>query len=456
MSANPTDEALERLNYFNGQRLVAVDFRSEQSHHVAMRRVLNRSLYSAGIVTGLEVEPDHSDAHRVIVHAGLAFDPLGREIFLPADVSVLVTGMPSRTPGEVFGNLLVVSYREMRRFPVQSGCTVGAPYRACVGALAWGAPTRIVADAVFEVLDSTPAAESGKVVLAQIELSKTCEVVKASPGVRKYAVPVKAGKTRVLSLAGDADVAPNCPKVLHFHIADGLPERALLYLRGGTISSLWYGELARHTHDLDIVVDGNQWVVDFSHSHTFDSASQTDPDTHRHAFWAANDGEDNQGGFKVADNRWDSSNSVKIKASDPDSPLLQDEHFHTLSNVTIGLADRTTDTITPVFSHSSIEETGMEPGVRPGEKAYTYFKELKVKLDDTPVTEKILQQIPTFAQLGVGSAIKPENEPFVADGTPAIDLMLLGVDLLPGAHTLEFVVPNGQGGGKLFYEIYVD
>ena len=45
MSANPPDEALARLNYFNGQRLAAADFRSEQSYHLGMRRVLNRSLY---------------------------------------------------------------------------------------------------------------------------------------------------------------------------------------------------------------------------------------------------------------------------------------------------------------------------------------------------------------------------------------------------------------------------
>ena len=29
-------------------------------------------------------------------------------------------------PGVVFGNLLVVSYREMRRFPASESCTVGA------------------------------------------------------------------------------------------------------------------------------------------------------------------------------------------------------------------------------------------------------------------------------------------------------------------------------------------
>jgi hypothetical protein len=161
MSANPPDEALQRLNYFNGQRLLAGDLRAEQGHHVGMRRVLNRSLYSAGIVVGLEVvkispATAPEDKHRVIVRKGLAFDHLGREIFLPEDVKVQVMGAPSTSKGVVFGNLLAVSYYESRKFPTRDGCTVGAPYRPCSGDLAWGAPTRIVADAVFEFLDSWP------------------------------------------------------------------------------------------------------------------------------------------------------------------------------------------------------------------------------------------------------------------------------------------------------------
>ena len=59
-------------------------------------------------------------------------------------------------------------------------------------------------------------------------------------------------------------------------------------------------------------------------------------------------------------------------------------------------------------------------------------------------------------QLGVGESTTPDSEAFVTDGTPAIDVLLLGVDLLPGAHKLEFSVPTGKGGGKLFYELYVD
>jgi hypothetical protein len=454
MSANPPD-ALARLNYFNGQRLAAADFRTEQSHHVSMRRVLNRSLYSAGIVSGLEVEPDSSDVHRVVVRDGLAFDHLGREIFVPVDVSVLVSGTPSATPGVVFGNLLAVSYRETRAAPIASSCVVGAPYRACGGQLAWGAPTRVIADAVFEVLATWPAADSGKVVLAQIELSKTCEVVRCSPAVRKYAVPVKAGTTRVLSLAGDSDVAEECPKILHFHISDGLPERAQLYLRGAKITPLWYSELAKHDHELKIDVQGGSWTVNFDHSHSLEGV--TDPaGDHRHEFWVDEKNAQNDGGFELAENKFTEDNSIVMPSNDPGSPLEPSgPHFHELENVTIGTPSRTTDTITPDFSASGIGKTGMEPGLRTGD-AYTYFKELKITLDGTPVTEKMLEQLPGFVQLGVGESTTPDSEAFVTDGTPAIDVLLLGVDLLPGAHKLEFSVPTGKGGGKLFYELYVD
>ena len=49
------EKPLERLNYFNGQRLQAADFKLEQDYHMRVRRWLNRSLYTPGIASGLEV-----------------------------------------------------------------------------------------------------------------------------------------------------------------------------------------------------------------------------------------------------------------------------------------------------------------------------------------------------------------------------------------------------------------
>src|SRR5262245_39657245 len=121
MTVDQSDDVLQRLNYFNGERLMAGDLRTEQDYHVGVRRLLNRSLYAPGIVIGMKVEliksSDPVDKRSVLVRSGLAFDNQGREIYLPEDVKVQVMGAPSSTPGVVFGNLLVVSYRETRKFP---------------------------------------------------------------------------------------------------------------------------------------------------------------------------------------------------------------------------------------------------------------------------------------------------------------------------------------------------
>ena len=246
MTATPIDDAQDRLNYFNGQRLAAGDFRTEQKYHMGVRRVLNRSLYSAGIVTGLEVTPDPTSTHRVIVGHGLAFDNQGREIFLPADTPVQVMGTPSSGKGVVFGNLLAVSYREARQNLAAGGCTVPAG-KPCGGDLAWGAPTRVVAQPVFEFLDAWPSDDSGKVILAQLELSKTCDVVRVLAGVRKYAMPAKPQTVRALSMEGEKDIDHANRKDLVFHIIDGFPGSVTLYLRGRTFSSLFYSETGRHT-----------------------------------------------------------------------------------------------------------------------------------------------------------------------------------------------------------------
>ncbi|MFL6623133.1 MAG: hypothetical protein ACJ8NR_11125 [Sulfurifustis sp.] len=453
MSANQSDDALQRLNYFNGQRLAAGDFRAEQDYHMAMRRVLNRSLYSPGIVVGLEVEPDKADKHRVIVRHGLAFDHLGREIFIPVDVSVQVMGVPSSMPGVVFGNLLVVSYREMRKHPAQMNCMVGAPYKPCSGDLAWGAPTRIVADAMFEFADSWPSADSGKVVLSQIELSKSCEVVRTLPGVRKYAMPAKAGRTRALALVGEDDIAPGVAKLLRFHIADGFPDRVILYLKGGVFTPFWYSEIAKHTHTPRVRVKDNQLVVNINHTHTIEGQMSKDGG-HKHSYWKAD--KDESGGIDHTNTPIGHHDTRLEKEDDPDNPfVVSGAHQHDLSNIKVSAPNPTSFTLVPDFSPSTIDDTGHGAGMRVG-AAYDYFKEMAVKLDGVDVTAQILAQMPTFAQLGVGNSATPANEAFVKDGTPAIDLSILGIDLLPGAHTLEFSVPPGKGGGKLYYNLYID
>jgi hypothetical protein len=77
------EQPLDRVNYFNGQRLDAADFRADQDYQIRVRRKLFSSLYPiGGIVEGLEVTKHPSDAHKVRVAPGVALDFLGREIIL--------------------------------------------------------------------------------------------------------------------------------------------------------------------------------------------------------------------------------------------------------------------------------------------------------------------------------------------------------------------------------------
>src|SRR3954452_21948060 len=89
------DPALERLNYRNGQRIVAADLRAEQGYHIGVRRWLNRTLFNPGIAKGLEGTPSTTDKHAVVVSAGLAIDVMGRELIVPAALEVPVSGIPS-------------------------------------------------------------------------------------------------------------------------------------------------------------------------------------------------------------------------------------------------------------------------------------------------------------------------------------------------------------------------
>lgn len=470
MSANPSNPALERLNYFNGQRLAAPDLRAEQGHHVGMRRVLNRSLYSAGIVVGLEVEPAPEDKtdptwkHKVLVRHGLAFDYQGREIFLPEDVLVLVMGAPSKSPGVVFGNLLTVSYRENRRHPTQDRCAVVTPYKPCSGDMPWGAPTRIVADWVFEFLDSWPADESGKVVLGQVELNSKCEVVRVLPGVRRYAVPVKPQKMRALSLEGEKNIAfgTGNSKLLHFHVEEGFPEYATLYLRGRLFSPVHYTEMGRHSHGIDILSAEAGFVAAHQHNLDLSTLKLQDAGEHRHELWSAvDDGE--SGSFDIGDD--DDPNQHRLTGAGGvlggraiAEITAAGSHTHTVDATTV--AATAAGGQVPAHKHQvtgTSAQTGIMPMARAG-NALTYVRDLQVYLDTVPITAQILtlleaRQPGKWAALGDGTSAHALVAQ--AEGTGEIDLLKLGVELGLGSHVLEFRVETPNTGGALQYNLYI-
>src|SRR4029434_97207 len=107
------EQPIQRLNYFNGQRLEAVDFRLEQNFHIGVRRWLNKSPFTPGIAAGLQVLVKSGDPHTVIVQPGLALDALGREIIVVEPREVAVAGKPSKPNEPVVGNYLVIEYAEL-------------------------------------------------------------------------------------------------------------------------------------------------------------------------------------------------------------------------------------------------------------------------------------------------------------------------------------------------------
>jgi hypothetical protein len=70
----------ERPRYFAGKLLTAEDFELEQAYHIGRRRLLNRMLHGAGVVSGLTV--GEGSAGTVTVEPGFALDPRGREILV--------------------------------------------------------------------------------------------------------------------------------------------------------------------------------------------------------------------------------------------------------------------------------------------------------------------------------------------------------------------------------------
>jgi len=446
---HPSDpQPFERMNYFNGQRLTASDFRSEQDYQMRVRRSLNRALYSPGVVTGMEVEAHPADTHRVIVQPGLAFDFLGREVILLEPREVTVSGSPSTTPGIAFGNYLAISYAEERAQPVSDGCRIALRPAPCSGDLAWGAPTRIRADPRLQMLDAWPVDESGKIVLAQIELGPNCEVRTINQGVRKYAMPAKPPTVRPISLEGEKDLDASNPKILHFHIEGGYPSAVTLHLRAARFSTLYYSQIGRHAHELDLVLDEVAGLEE--HQHTLEELQTDEAPAHSHVIRANVDDADNALETAGAEDFVNLSDRVRMEVSS------EGAHSHRIEG------GATTDSAPglPPHSHAFIASQavpfGAQPPASPG-PALTYFTDLQIAFDGADITLAVLQQLSgrdpanwNGQTLGDGT----QHHVLVQTGTGPIELHRLVNDLGPGPHMLELRV--GAGGGKIHYNLYVD
>jgi hypothetical protein len=80
----------KRNNYFYGKLLTTADFQAEQNYFINKQRLINRTLFGKGVVSGLEVTADKS-AGIIRLSEGFALDGYGREIVLPKQMMFNLT-----------------------------------------------------------------------------------------------------------------------------------------------------------------------------------------------------------------------------------------------------------------------------------------------------------------------------------------------------------------------------
>lgn len=101
---------LERITFFNGQRLTAVDLNALQKANRELRWLHNRSLHRWGIGLGFDVTGAKGDSV-VQISPGYGIDALGREIILTETLTKTVPAVGGADDGTEAVFYLVASYQ---------------------------------------------------------------------------------------------------------------------------------------------------------------------------------------------------------------------------------------------------------------------------------------------------------------------------------------------------------
>ena len=488
---------LERLKYFPGQRLDAVDLNLEANYELTVRRLLNQGLFTPGVVSGLEVK--QASARQVNVLPGLALDIQGRELYVS---DPLLLDLPNQKPaggGDTY--YLLITYDEQQVAASDGGCTASnggktfsrirqVPYLAFTSD--W--PNPQLCSNNFRDLNCGT-------FLASVTLDDSCQLASIDTGLRQYSYPAHSSQVHEASYEGEKDIAPGESKRLFFHIRGGSPHGVTLHLRGAQFSRLWYTELGDHSHSFTAKANTltGPSAVDISHAHDIsgitDDITKNDENghdgTHHHQILAHDNTFTGKGiltstlvppsdishthlsdvpplptgppipvGLALPSKIGYRDNNVGFDGR-VDKPWISDsDHHHK-----IDISGQTTNSQSPVSSpnhaHSfdpsgaTIGDTGVTDVAARAGLSYSTIADLQVKLNDVDITQNILDQI-RWTSLG-GPAFDTKT------GTGGIDLLRLPLvkgqpkppDLVPGpVHVLEFSVKSG--GGKLLYNLYIE
>ena len=133
MAENLSEEAralarlvsFSRNKYFYGKMLTERELTLEQCYMNRKRWLINRLGLGSGVLCGLEVELSE-DGTRLLVHPGVAIDPLGREIIVPEAYCLADLRQPTDCQGNPSGDqirgaatlYLCLCYHECNAEPV--------------------------------------------------------------------------------------------------------------------------------------------------------------------------------------------------------------------------------------------------------------------------------------------------------------------------------------------------
>jgi hypothetical protein len=100
---------IERVKFFDGQRLLASDLQDLEQFNRFMRWMHNQTLHSAGVAMGYAVTGNKGDS-QIVVQPGYAIDSQGREIVLTKPYTIQVPPVANDGQGNAVYYDLVVSY----------------------------------------------------------------------------------------------------------------------------------------------------------------------------------------------------------------------------------------------------------------------------------------------------------------------------------------------------------
>lgn len=100
---------LERIQFFNGERLFASDLQGLETFAREMRQLHNQSLHQAGVGSGFQVTGNAGD-RQVTISPGYALDSCGREIILTEPLVKAIPPVADNGAGAPAFYDLVVSY----------------------------------------------------------------------------------------------------------------------------------------------------------------------------------------------------------------------------------------------------------------------------------------------------------------------------------------------------------